>query len=165
MDTSGSMWGYNTAACSAMTQVVNDLSAAGITVNSRLWGISDTYGSPCLNGNVRDQLGNSAGDGTCPIIYSYSESWATASAVVAEKFAWTPGALRIVVPLSDECPCYRDGCDSSDLNAILNAITVANEKDVCVAPLIAGNSVPVWNYAVQLATGTGCQAFKIGSSG
>jgi hypothetical protein len=165
MDTSGSMWGYNTAACSAMTQVVNDLSAAGVTVNSRLWGISDTYGSNCLNGNVRDQLGNSAGTGTCPIIYSYSESWATASAVVAEKFAWTPGALRIVVPLSDECPCYGDGCDSSDLNAILNAITVANEKDVCVAPLIAGNSVPVWNYAVQLATGTGCQAFKIGSSG
>jgi hypothetical protein len=51
-----------------------------------------------------------------------------------------------------------------DTNSILNAINVANANQVCVAPLIAGSSTPVWNYAVQLATGTGCQAFKVGSS-
>jgi hypothetical protein len=165
MDTSGSMDGYNVAACNAMNQIVADLSAAGVTVNTKMWAINSPYGTAtCLSGNVKTELGDRAGNGICPISYTYDESWATASAVVAEKYNWTPGAIRVVVPVSDECPCYGNGCDDLDNPAIQNAITVAKQNQVCVAPLIAGSYSKVWDYAEQLGTGTGCLAFKVGSS-
>jgi hypothetical protein len=169
MDTSGSMWTYAGAACQAISQVISALQAQGIAVHPRIWGISDTYINQaygnCLSGDVYHNLGASAGTGECPIYAnSYSESWATATAVVAERYPWTPGALRVVVPVSDECPCNGDGCYTDDTNAILNAINVANQNQVCAAPLIAGYSQTVKNYAQQLALGTGCDWFEVSAS-
>jgi hypothetical protein len=90
------------------------------------------------------------------------ESWASAVAIVAANHSWRPGALRIVVPISDEGPenglsgvqmeipdpnnpggtiiiirADKGDCDQADTDATTNAIDVAIANDVVLSPIAA----------------------------
>ncbi|MFQ5589537.1 MAG: hypothetical protein ACE5HE_00095 [Phycisphaerae bacterium] len=99
----------------------------------------------------------------CPFPQGISahESWGPATAIVAERFPWTAGAVRLIVPIGDEGPCngnFPDGCDveGDDGESITNAIAIAKRHDVIVSPIAGTNSNScVISLTAQLAAETG----------
>ena len=172
MDTSGSMTDEAVALCSGIGQLVTALGAVGVTLQPTVLGITQTLGGPfaCLTNNVVASLGGTVpGDSAAcafPGTLSAFESWGPATAIVAERFAWTPGARRVIVPISDEGPCNGDlpeGCNDpgDDRNSILNAIAVANLHNVVISPVTGtGSNSCVQTLAAGAAAGTGGTAFQ-----
>ena len=69
-----------------------------------------------------------------------NEDWAPATSVAAENKAWLAGAIRMIVPISDEGPENGGGefsCDAADTASIDNAIAVAQRNGVIVSPIVA----------------------------
>lgn len=171
MDTSGSMTDEAFALCTQITQLVADMAAEGLDVSATIMGITETRGGPfsCLSTDVVALLGSSVpGDpGSCdfPDALSSFESWGPATAIVAERFDWTPGSQRVIVPISDEGPCngnLPDGCNDpgDDRESIDNAIAIANQNNAFVSPITGtGSNACVLTLAADLAAGTGGVAF------
>jgi len=173
MDTSGSMADEAVALCSGIGQLVAELDALGVTLQPTGLGITQTLGPGpfgCLTNNVVTLLGGTVpGDSAAcafPGTLSAFESWGPAAAIVAERFAWTPGARRVIVPLSDEGPCngnLPEGCNDpgDDRNSILNAIAVAGQHNVIISPVTGtGSTSCVQTLAAAAAMGTGGTAFQ-----
>jgi len=178
MDTSGSMDDEAAALCNSIQDVVNDLAARGIEVNPTFLGITENSTTQpdftCLPTDVSAQLGNAVpgNNGTCPADLTApghpdeserDENWAPATAIVAERFPWTPGAVRVIVPISDEGPCLGDDCEieGADSDAIDNAIAIANLHEVVVSPITGtGSDECVLALAERLATSTGGRMFE-----
>lgn len=172
MDTSGSMMDEAEVLCSAMSEVVSALGVEGTEVHASYLGITETLGGAfsCLTDDAVSLLGGAVpGDGaSCPFpgTFSSHESWGPATAIVAERFPWASGALRIVVPLSDEGPCdgsFPDGCNNpgNDRDSIVNAANVAIAHGVVVSPITGTSSdVCVNTLAGDLAAMTGGTALQ-----
>jgi hypothetical protein len=173
MDTSGSMRDETTALCTGITQVIFDLKQQGVVVRANFLGITQTPGGSfsCLTDNVLGLLGGTVpGDAaSCPFPNGTSayESWGPATAIVAQRFTelslWTPGATRIIVPISDEGPCdgsLPEGCNDpgDDRASIDNAIAIATHPNnhVFVSPIVgSGADACTLNLATAVAVGTG----------
>lgn len=158
VDTSGSMAGEAAALCTLLPEVVQALSDGGINVSALSIGISDAPGGgfACLTGNVRDLLGGDTGAGCGSTIAGASEDWGRGTATVAEFYDWRPGAVRLVVPISDEGPYCGSGISVEDGLEILEAIEAANDNGVIVSPITGdGSSQAVLDFAAELAAGTG----------
>lgn len=157
MDTSGSMGDESDALCASIGAVSAELAAVGITVNPFFWGITDTYFA-CLEDYVTNQLGSSIpGNTTCGTDIISDEDWGPATAVVAERFPWTPGNVRLIVPISDEGPCRGNSCEDpgTDRDSITNAITIANNNNCFVSTIVGtGANQCVIDLAQALASGT-----------
>lgn len=163
MDTSGSMAGEAVALCSLLPQVVEVLTAAGIDVSALLLGVTVAPGGgfSCLTGNVRDLLGGSVGSDCLGTIAGGAEDWGRATAAVAEFYDWRPGAVRLVVPISDEGPHCGDGITAEDSIDIDTAIDTAFDFGVIVSPITGdGSSQAVLDFAAELAAGTGGLTFS-----
>ncbi len=174
MDTSGSMDNEAEALCLRFQEVLDSLAAQAIAVNPTLLGITadgdDDSDFPCLTDNVRDLLGAEVpGSSSCGSFLGEEDSseadeeWGPGTAIVADRFPWTPGAVRLIVPISDEGPCAGDDCfdPGSDRDAITNAIAIASANGVIVSPITgAGSSACVITLAQALAAGTGGTAFE-----
>ncbi|MFQ5414057.1 MAG: hypothetical protein ACE5E6_06320 [Phycisphaerae bacterium] len=167
MDTSGSMHNEGIALCSSILGVVADLKAQGITVNPDFLGITLTNNPgnnfPCLTDNVLNLLGpDIPGTDTCPWpvdpTENQDEAWGPATAIVADRFPWSVGAIRVIVPLSDEGPCDGNPCQDpgADRDSITNAVAIAGANNVIVSPITAnGSNACVLALAADLAAGTG----------
>jgi hypothetical protein len=167
MDTSGSMVDQAAAICTQTAAVIQSLAGQGITVRPAFLGITENPGGDfsCLTDNVVRLLGAAVpGDGaSCPFPVGPSarESWGPATAIVAQRFAWSPGAIRVVIPVGDESPCNGDGplgCNDpgDDRASIQNAIAVANANRVIVSPIIGSSANDCTSrLASDLAAGTG----------
>ncbi|MCA9291559.1 MAG: hypothetical protein KDA25_10550, partial [Phycisphaerales bacterium] len=165
MDTSGSMDDEAAAICNAIFDVVEDLSDRGITVLPELYGITKAPGGDfsCLTDTVLGTLGADVpGSPTCCPLLGNDEDWGPATAIIAERYPWMDGAIRIIVPVSDEGP--RNGSehiDDDDQEVIDNAIVIASENGVVVSPIVGtGGEGVVFAYASQLAAGTGGTAIQ-----
>jgi len=184
MDTSGSMDDEAAALCAQLSSVSSQLTALGLTdLRVTILGITQDGaqliddGRPdfaCLSDSVLELLGETI-PGTPPVGEEFlddTEDWASGAAIVAARFSWLPGRLRIVVPISDEDPedGDQDGvepCDEDDSIAVNNAIAVANANGVVVSPIVAflepdpdPQHPCVFQLATQLANGTGGRAFR-----
>lgn len=166
IDTSGSMQDEADALCSGIKDILNELAAQNIDVTATILGITETpLAFSCLTGNVFTLLGGDVpGSGaTCPFPDGLSsfESWGPATAIVAERFSWTAGSVRLIVPISDEGPCNGskpDGCadPGDDRDAITNAASVAIANGVAVSPITgSGSDACVRGLAGDLASQTG----------
>ncbi len=167
MDTSGSMRDEAEALCEGIPQVIADLEQQGVVIRANFLGITETpdSGFSCLTNNVLGLLGGTVpGDAeTCPFPVGESayESWGPATAIVTERFPWTPGATRLVVPISDEGPCkgsLPDGCNDpgDDRDSIDNAVAIALSNNVVISPITGtGSNACVINLANAAANGTG----------
>lgn len=160
MDTSGSMSDEGNALCNSINGVVNDLLNQGITVNATFLGITQTSFS-CLQGTVAGTLGTQVpGNPTCCPTLGNSEDWGPATAIVAANFGWQAGAVRVIVPISDEGAHNGNRCNSQDEESIQNAIAIAVANDVICSPISGtGSSQCVIGLASDLAAGTGGMNF------
>ncbi len=177
MDTSGSMGDEAAVLCSAIDQIVVDLQAQNVQVSPTILGITETPGGAfsCLTGDVLSLFGgdvpNDPGRCMFPDGSSAFESWGPATAIVADRFDWSDGAIHIIVPVSDEGPCNGnrpDGCNDpgDDRDSIENAIAVASSNSVMVSPITgSGSNDCVLNLSNALAAGTGGTAFQTAAAG
>lgn len=136
IDTSASMDTEWNTVCNNVSTIVAALEADGNTINYRIYGLKNPRG---------------CGSRT---IESNEENWGPATSTVARSSAWTENAIRIAVPMSDECPYEGQPCDANDTASITRAIADANANQVIVSPIISTSGTP---YALgsRLATATG----------
>ncbi|NNF43346.1 MAG: hypothetical protein HKN62_09915 [Phycisphaerales bacterium] len=171
IDTSGSMQDEATALCIGILPVQAELFELGIAAETTFLGITDLDSDFfCVPDTVLDVFGPDVpGDGTCGPLDSHTgdedESWAPATAIVADEFPWRPGAVRLIIPIGDEGPCGGDPCDDPgiDADAIANAIAVASglPTPVIVSPITGTDADPcVVALAATLAAGTGGESFE-----
>ncbi len=178
MDTSGSMQNEGNALCSTISGIVADLGTQGITVAHSVLAIYPNSGNDLFScqtelDTVHVLLGDAVPndpDG-CPGDLSGNsssekdENWGPATAIIADRFAWTPGSTRLIIPVSDEGACLGssgNGCNDpgSDRDSVENAITVAVANGVIVSPITGdGSSSCVIGLAQRMAMGTGGTAF------
>lgn len=169
VDTSGSMCGELDQFCAMVEQVRAGLTAQGLDVRVTVFGIYSCGScsiATCISRYVDTELTPMVpcNPGPCgPQIFE-DESWAPASAIVAQHFPWRAGAKRYVIPVSDEGPCQGDPCDdtigSDDDLSVQNAIVVCNQNNVDALPITGSfSSNCVRTLADRLATGTGGLAF------
>ena len=165
-DTSGSMTDDSQVLCANIGQITADVMAQGVVINSTVLGIipftSPSF--PCISTTVAALLGAGVPGNPGPgeTVLNDNEDWGPATAVVADRFSWTPGALRLIIPISDEAPENggSSNCNAADQAAIDNAIMVANNNGVVVSPIAASGSIQcVIDLGAQLADATGGQNF------
>lgn len=173
MDTSGSMEDEAAALCAAIRNVETELLRRGAEVaNVTLLGItetaedtSDPVAFGCITAHVAETYGTAVPGSPPPAIavLEDDEDWGPATAVVAANHPWVPGALRLIVPISDEGPYDGDPCDDpgDDRDIITHAIDVATTNNVIVSPIAGtGSDACVVNLGIVLAQGTGGTAFR-----
>ncbi|HUN80401.1 MAG TPA: hypothetical protein VMV81_02715, partial [Phycisphaerae bacterium] len=142
MDTSGSMDDEAAALCGNIHDVVAILEAKSITLHVAILGINEVLEGPysCLTDSVTNLLGDSVPNGTeCCAHVTTNEDWGPAVSVVAARYGWTEGAVRVIVPISDEGPSRGDPCDDpgDDRDAITTAIANAKAAHAIVSPIMA----------------------------
>ena len=167
MDTSQSMEDEARALCCELEGAINELAVAGFEVMPTLLGITVTPGGlfSCLETSVRNLFGSDLpGDPPdCCQTLGGNEDWGPATAIVAAEFPWTVGAVRVIVPISDEGPRDGDPCfdPGEDRDAIEYAIPICNENSVTVSPITGNTSrTCVITMATRLASGTGGSTFQ-----
>ncbi len=144
----------------------NALVVPGIAVEATLLGISESPEGAfsCLTDNVAHLLGvDVPGTPLCCPTLNGNEDWGPAVAIVAERFAWSTGTVRIIIPISEEGPREGNPCDNpgDDLASIQNAVQVATTHHVIVSPITGtGSSTCVTDLAQTLAQGTGGRTFS-----
>ncbi len=164
MDTSGSMNDEGAALCNSINQVVADLLSQGIQVNATFLGITSASYS-CLQGTVAGTLGTTVpGAPACCPTLGNSEDWGPATAIIAQNFGWLQGAVRVIVPISDEGPRNGNPCNADDSASIQNAIAIANANNVICSPITgsmwsASDEACILSNASDLASGTGGMNF------
>jgi len=162
MDTSGSMDDEAQALCDGLAAVENELTALGANLTVALLGITeDSTDRPnfsCLTDNVLNLYGAQVPN-SADMLDQY-EDWGPATSVLAANYPWQQGALRVIVPISDEGPQNGDPCDTADdVAAIDNAIAVANANSVVVSPIAGTDATQcVIDAGERLAMQTGGQA-------
>ena len=165
-DTSGSMSPVNQAMCDLAEDLVAVLADDGIPVNPVYWGITDNAGGSCLSSNVKAELGpevpgspppwmntlDDCADGTA----GPTENWAPATAILADRYPWDDGAVRLVMPVADEGPYCGDPVNQFDVDAVFYARDFAINSDVVVSPLLPDFTPdPVRAMAELITVGTG----------
>lgn len=173
MDTSGSMRDEAAILCTQAFEARDELEALGITVSMNTFGITDLPGGPfdCLFETVLGYFGptvpGSLTNCAFPNGSAPYETWGPAVAIVAQNYFWTPGATRLIIPMSDEGPCNGsrpEGCNDpgDDRDSITNAIAVASANNVIVSPIAGtGSDNCVINLGTALAKGTGGSLYEL----
>ncbi len=164
-DTSKSMDDEAAALCSATGAIESALAASGVAVQQTvlgIWSVPANY--PCLSGTLGDAVpgappAETAVLGDCPGgVESPTEDWGRATAIVAGLHPWTDGAVRVVVPLTDEGPWCGDPVTDPGVDrlSVEHAVTVAQAHGVKVSPVVgSGASGQVLTMAQTLAAPTG----------
>ncbi len=167
MDTSGSMRDEAAVLCTEVFGIGEELAQAGVVASINSMGITDIPGGPfdCLFDTVVGSFGSTVPGNihTCafPDGSAAYETWGPATAIVAQSYPWTPGATRIIIPMSDEGPCNGsrpEGCNDpgDDRDSIDNAIAVALANNVHVSPIAGtGSDDCVLNLGTAIAKATG----------
>ena len=132
MDTSGSMDDEAIALKNAIADIKQDLSNT-YDLDMKYWGISYTNTSWGLTSNVRKEVGYKLANG--------SEDWAPAVNDLSKHYnGWRSDTVKIIIPISDECPDDGDGCYQNDEDSIIDARNEADNHNMNVLPIVASIS-------------------------
>jgi hypothetical protein len=146
VDTSNSMNDELEALCDGIDDLSSNLEQRGITAHVTVLGIAETRA--CATKHVSQILPDVQAHG--------KEDWGAAVADLARYYAWTPDAVRLIVPLSDEGPMQGDPVNDEDENVIQTAIRAARANQVIVSPALGTQYNPkVEPLARELAQETG----------
>jgi len=143
VDTSGSMNNEWNDLCNIIGDIVYGLEKEGIDFNYTIFGL----------GSAKDCAHNSWA--------VHSESWGVATAQAAAAYKWREGVVKIIIPVSDECP-YKGGRtgNADDEAWIQEAIQKCKENNVIAYPMNGdGSSSDVIRYMDELASATGGKRF------
>lgn len=172
MDTSGSMKDEAAALCASLASVIDIITTDGINISATILGVTETPGGAfeCLDSHVVALLGASIpGNATScqfPNGPFADESWGPGATIVADRFNWRPGAIRVVTPIGDEAPCngsFPGGCQDpgEDRNSLNNLIAIALQNDVVLSPILGLGTDPcVAAMAQEAASATGGALFQ-----
>ena len=155
MDTSGSMADEASALVNAINAVTSDLSS-DFDLSSQLWSITNSfdYSRTGFDSSVINEIPNS--------LSNQYEDWGPAVNDISSKYNnWRADTVKIVIPLSDECPEDGDGCDQGDELAITNARQAADTNGINVLPIIGSNSWGTYEKIKQLASNLSTVSGKI----
>ena len=158
MDSSGSMDNEAEALENAITSTTQTLTS-DFDLSTKLWSITDEldYYNVNFTSSVYDQITNST-------INSY-EDWGPAVYDLSSKYTgWRNGAVKIVVPLSDECPEDGDYCYQNDTDIANKARLAADAADVKVLPIISTGRNDITSRANLMATNNKILVFPTTSS-
>jgi len=151
IDVSASVSGEMTQVCQQVLGLEAELANLSVMVSTIafLEIVDSGVFFSCVESSVLNELGAQVpGNGACgPLglgsVEEPFESWGPATAVVAERFRWRAGTLRVIVPVSDEGACLGGTvCDSADAGAVANAANVAVANDVLVIPIASTDPAP-----------------------
>ena len=150
VDTSDSMNDELVILCEGIDDLINDLERRGITAHIIVVGIAETRA--CAERHVSQLL---------PEAQTHDkEDWGTAIVDLARYYGWTPDAVRLIVPLSDEGPLQGDPVNNDDKGVIQTAIRAARANHVIVSPALGTRYNPeIEPLARELAQETGGQVF------
>jgi hypothetical protein len=162
IDTSGSMGDELEALCAGIESTIATLGVVNIETSAELLGITQVL--QCTHETVLENYGTIAAGAppdlpamtACQNATESSEDWGPAIAVVAANKDWSPGALRVIVPVSDEGPVCGTPVDAEDFHVVDPVAKIALANDVVVYP-ITGTNTPadVIQIAQELAEKTG----------
>ena len=143
VDTSGSMYNEWNDLCNIIGDIVDGLEKEGIDFKYTIYGLGST--KDCAHDSW-------------PV---HSESWGVATAQAATTHKWREGVVKIIIPISDECPYEGGRSGNADDEAwIQEAIQKCNENDVIAYPMNGdGSSSDVIRYMDELASATGGKRF------
>lgn len=158
MDTSGSMDDEGSSLHTALTQMQTDLQQT-YDLKSQVWAITEqgydgypysSSSSPFnwITTSVEKEIPNATVD--------WDEDWGPAVYDIATKYTgWRTGAVKIVVPISDEGPQNGDPVDQDDRDIITQASQAAQSAGIYVLPVVgSGASQVVDDLANVLGGGT-----------
>ncbi len=159
VDTSSSMDDEWNILCDVISQIVDSLRSKGLDVRYDIYALYDpNFGLRSLHRCVTKKL-TVEWSGTCDSThgaYALGENWGPGIAWLAENYTWRATAKRIVVPISDECPCSGDPCNGNDTLSINTAINFCRKNNVVVYGLWGdGANTETINYMEQLSQATG----------
>ena len=169
IDTSGSQASELDDICTMAKDIVIALESSGANVDAFFLGIIELEECIDFPGTVSTVVADAGGDavvpgdnGACGLILDDDESWGPATAIVAERHDWTPGARKIVIPIFDEGACRGSGpgnpCStapgSPDRDAIDNAITLLINNGVIPLPVTGQGSGPCERAEAELLAST-----------
>ena len=147
-DTSGSMNDEMAALCQDIGDAVTELTEErGIVMAYTIMGI--TEGAQCTARTVAQEIAGAT--------VKQFEDWGWAVADVARGYDWTPGAIRLIIPMGDEGPADGDPVEDPgyDRDSIEEAIAAAKANNVVVSPVLGtGYSPEIEALARDLAEGT-----------
>jgi hypothetical protein len=152
--------------CNKAGEVITSLTQAGADVHAEklmITGQTPTTSCGCCGtANVPGSYGSSTPClpetlGSCSDDDGNNEDWAPATAIVAGNKSWTPGAMRIIVPISDEGPRCGDVINDpgDDRDAVNHAIPIVRTNHVIVVPLVSAAGSPNYALASAFAEGGG----------
>jgi hypothetical protein len=164
VDTSGSMADEASVLCTKMSGIASTLQINHkVDLIYKIWGILQGGYSGWIYGTCIDRYGTDFVDSQLSnSIINHDEDWGAGTTVVANQYPWRYGAVRVIIPVSDEGPENGNGCydPGSDRDAITAAITAAQNNNVIVFPIMASGQTSCGiNLGNDLALGTGGEMF------
>lgn len=158
-DTSASMFDDVEALCGEVAQLQNTIRAGGLIERMRVLAITDSYN--CATDSVRTLVDNSK--------VADDEDWGLALIELSGAYDWQPGAIRLMIVLSDAGPASGNPIDDPgpDREVIARAIRAAANNDIVLSMLIAQPNADVGaldrtrleTLARDMASATGGRVF------
>ena len=138
LDTSGSLSDEASSLQTAIQDIENSLSSnTNFKINFKTLAIYPEYDYYCniCEGSVYEIIPNSS-------INQY-EDWGPAIYDLITKYnGWTPGAVKIIVPISDEGPEDGDPVGSDDESIAQQVVQIAENNNVYVIPILGNGTDP-----------------------
>jgi hypothetical protein len=165
VDTSASMDGEWAVMDAVLSGIIDDIVASGTNLSVTIYGINDNKGAGYPNIGAYSQLMDityyaGALQAQVPANHDDREDWGPGTSWAALYHPWRAGAVRVVIPISDEFPYNGNGDGPDDAQSIVEAIGHCNNNSVTVYGFYsAGFTVPIQNYMIALSEGTGGQAY------
>jgi hypothetical protein len=165
LNTRGSIAEEASGLCVAIDQVAQAVQQLGLSVRTTALGVTTrpSKGLECVGDDVVHLLGAEVpGEAPCCSRIQSDGDWGPAAAVVAARFAWSEGAARVIIPISNEAPLAGDPCNNpgDDAEAIELAISVAKDHHARVFPVLGSSTLPCTiDLAMRLALQTGGISF------
>jgi len=152
LDTSGSMSDEASSLQSAIQNIESSLATnSSFNIKFKTLAISPVYDYTCnvCEGSVYETIPNSS-------VNQY-EDWGPAVYDMATKYTgWDSGAIKVLVPISDEGPQDGDPVDSADEAIAQQAAKAAEDNNVYVIPVLgSGADSEVEKLATIMAGKTG----------
>ena len=159
LDTSPDMESHAAEACTNILYTVWGLTGAGYQVNPKVLGM--TQAGACASSSVASTMPGGMVDNPA--------DWGAGVTEVAGRYDWQPGAIRLIVPVSNAGPAGGDTVQDpgADREAINAAIAAAQLNHVAIAPLIMppydeAQRAAIVSLAAELAASTGGRVYQTG---
>lgn len=149
------------------TRLTEQLAARGIDVRVHVYTLADDFCAQ-LEQSQNITCSSLPADQLVPCSQGEAnESWGPATSWIARIHAWRPGALRAIMPMSDELPCegslVDDGADTRSLD---DAVATSKRLGVMVIPFAGvGSDGIVTSMFARLAGQTGGQTGSLAELG